>query len=139
MSGGRTPHAVAADGCGGAVFVSDAAMRIEASGRQALAGMVRRETQLRTLILAALKRASSKMTPVNTVALRQRIADRDGGAARIRLLNRMQGAEQAPPYTWTSAFPDRRGRACSAPNNCTLHSCTRHGTLHPARLHPAPG
>ena len=54
------------------VFVSDAAMRIEASGRQALAAMVDGDT-LRTM-LAALRRLF-KMMPVNTAALRRRIAD----------------------------------------------------------------
>ena len=54
------------------VFVSDAAMRIEASGRQALAAMVEGDT-LRTM-LAGLKRLF-KMTPANTALLRRRIAD----------------------------------------------------------------
>jgi alkylation response protein AidB-like acyl-CoA dehydrogenase len=54
------------------VFASDAAMRIEASGRQALAAMVEGDT-LRTM-LAAFKRLF-KMTPVNTAVLRRRIAD----------------------------------------------------------------
>jgi alkylation response protein AidB-like acyl-CoA dehydrogenase len=54
------------------VFVSDASMRIEASGRQALAAMVEGDS-LRTM-LSALRRLF-KMTPVNTAALRRRIAD----------------------------------------------------------------
>jgi alkylation response protein AidB-like acyl-CoA dehydrogenase len=54
------------------VFVNDAAMRIEASARQALAAMVDGDT-LRTM-LAALRRLS-KVAPINTVALRRRIAD----------------------------------------------------------------
>ena len=54
------------------VFVNDAAMRIEASARQALAAMVEGDA-LRTA-LAALRRLS-KVTPINTVALRRRIAD----------------------------------------------------------------
>ena len=54
------------------VFVNDAAMRIEASARQALAAMVEGDA-LRTM-LAALRRLS-KVTPINTVALRRRIAD----------------------------------------------------------------
>jgi hypothetical protein len=54
------------------VFVNDAAMRIEASGRQALAAMVEGDT-LRTM-LAALRRLF-RMVPVNTAALRRRIAD----------------------------------------------------------------
>ena len=54
------------------VFVSDAGMRIEASARQALAAMVDGDT-LRTM-LAALRRLL-KVTPVNTVAARRRLAD----------------------------------------------------------------
>ena len=53
-------------------FVNDAAMRIDASARQALAAMAEGDT-LRTM-LAALRRLL-KMTPVNTVAIRRRIAD----------------------------------------------------------------
>ncbi len=54
------------------VFVNDAALRIEASARQALAAMADGDT-LRTL-LAALRRVL-KVTPVNTVAARRRLAD----------------------------------------------------------------
>ena len=54
------------------VFVNDAAMRIDASARQALAAMAEGDT-LRTL-LAALRRLS-KVTPINTVAPRRRIAE----------------------------------------------------------------
>ena len=54
------------------VFVNDAAMRIEASARQALGAMLEGDT-LRTM-LAALKRLL-KVTPINTVAMRRRIAD----------------------------------------------------------------
>jgi len=54
------------------VFVNDAAMRIEASARQALGAMVDGDT-LRTM-LAALRRVM-KVTPVNTVAARRRLAD----------------------------------------------------------------
>ncbi len=54
------------------VFVNDAAMRIEASARQALAAMVDGDT-LRT-VLAALRRLF-KMMPINTAELRRRIAD----------------------------------------------------------------
>jgi hypothetical protein len=54
------------------VFVSDAALRIEASGRQALAATVEGDT-LRTM-LAALRRLF-KVQPVNAVALRRGIAD----------------------------------------------------------------
>jgi alkylation response protein AidB-like acyl-CoA dehydrogenase len=54
------------------LFVSDAALRIEASARQALAGMADGDT-LRVL-LAALRRLL-KVSPVNTITLRRRIAD----------------------------------------------------------------
>jgi hypothetical protein len=54
------------------VFVNDAAMRIEVSARQALAAMVDGD-RLRAM-LAALRRLS-KVAPINTVALRRRIAD----------------------------------------------------------------
>jgi alkylation response protein AidB-like acyl-CoA dehydrogenase len=54
------------------VFVNDAAMRLEASAKSALAAMADGDT-LRTL-LAALRRLF-KMTPINTAALRRRIAD----------------------------------------------------------------
>jgi alkylation response protein AidB-like acyl-CoA dehydrogenase len=54
------------------VFVNDAAMRIDASARQALAAMVEGDT-LRTM-LAALRRVL-KVTPVNTTVMRRRLAD----------------------------------------------------------------
>jgi len=54
------------------VFVNDAAMRIDASARQALAAMVEGDT-LRTM-LAALRRVL-KITPINATALRRRLAD----------------------------------------------------------------
>lgn len=54
------------------LFVSDAALRIEAAARQALAGMADGDT-LRVL-LAALRRLL-KVPPVNTVTIRRRIAD----------------------------------------------------------------
>ena len=54
------------------VFVNDAALRIDASARQALAATVDGDT-LRTM-LAALRRLI-KVTPVNTVAMRRRLAD----------------------------------------------------------------
>jgi alkylation response protein AidB-like acyl-CoA dehydrogenase len=54
------------------VFVNDAAMRIDASARQALAATVDGDT-LRTM-LAALRRLV-KVTPINTAVLRRRIAD----------------------------------------------------------------
>jgi alkylation response protein AidB-like acyl-CoA dehydrogenase len=68
-AGSRTSelHAAAAQ-----VFVNDAAQRVENSARNALAGMADGDT-LRTL-LAALRRVL-KVTPVNTVALRRRLAD----------------------------------------------------------------
>ncbi len=54
------------------VFVNDAAGRIELAARSALAAMTEGDT-LRTM-LAALRRIL-KVTPVNTVALRRRLAD----------------------------------------------------------------
>jgi len=54
------------------VFVNDAALRIDASARQALAAMSDGDT-LRTM-LSALRRLL-KVTPINTVALRRRLAD----------------------------------------------------------------
>jgi alkylation response protein AidB-like acyl-CoA dehydrogenase len=54
------------------VFVNDAAMRIDASAKQALAAIVDGDP-LRT-VLAALRRLS-KTAPINTAALRRRIAD----------------------------------------------------------------
>jgi alkylation response protein AidB-like acyl-CoA dehydrogenase len=54
------------------VFVNDAAMRVDASARQALAGMAQGDT-LRTT-LAALRRLS-KYTPIDTVTLRRQLAD----------------------------------------------------------------
>jgi alkylation response protein AidB-like acyl-CoA dehydrogenase len=54
------------------VFLNDAAMRIDASARQALAAMFEGD-MLRTM-LAALRRLS-KTLPINTAALRRRIAD----------------------------------------------------------------
>jgi len=54
------------------IFVNDAAMRLDASARQALAAMV--EGEMLTVTLAALKRLV-KFTPINTAALRRRIAD----------------------------------------------------------------
>jgi alkylation response protein AidB-like acyl-CoA dehydrogenase len=54
------------------VFVNDAAMRVDVSARQALAAMSDGDT-LRTL-LAGLRRLL-KVTPINTVVLRRRLAD----------------------------------------------------------------
>ena len=59
------------------MFVNDAAQRVEAAARSALAAMAEGDT-LRTL-LAALRRVL-KVTPVNTVALR-RAARRRGRRA----------------------------------------------------------
>jgi hypothetical protein len=54
------------------VFVSDASMRIDAAARQALAALS--DGDARRTALAALRRLSRAM-PVNTVALRRRLAD----------------------------------------------------------------
>jgi len=54
------------------VFVNDSAQRLEAAARSALAGMSDGDT-LRTL-LAALRRVL-KLTPINTIALRRKLAD----------------------------------------------------------------
>jgi alkylation response protein AidB-like acyl-CoA dehydrogenase len=54
------------------VYINDAAMRVEASAKTALAAMAEGD-MLRTL-LAALRRFL-KVTPVNTVALRRQLAD----------------------------------------------------------------
>ena len=54
------------------LFVNDAAMRIEMSAKQALAAMTEGDT-LRTM-LAALRRLF-KVNPINTVAIRRRLAD----------------------------------------------------------------
>jgi len=54
------------------VFVSDASAHLETSGRQALAAMLEGDT-LRTM-LTALRRLF-KLMPVNTAALRRRLAD----------------------------------------------------------------
>ena len=54
------------------MFVNDAALRVEAAARQALAAMAEGDT-LRTL-LAALRRVL-KVSPVNTVLLRRRLSD----------------------------------------------------------------
>jgi alkylation response protein AidB-like acyl-CoA dehydrogenase len=70
-SGRKSPRA-ALHADAARVFVNDAAMRIEASARQALGAMVDGDT-LRTM-LAALRRVM-KVTPINTVAARRRLAD----------------------------------------------------------------
>jgi alkylation response protein AidB-like acyl-CoA dehydrogenase len=59
-------------GAAAQVYINDAAMRVEASARTALAAMSDGDT-LRTL-LAALRRLL-KVTPINTVALRRQLAD----------------------------------------------------------------
>jgi len=67
----RVPHAeLQVDAA--RVIVNDAALRIEASARQALAATVDGDT-LRTM-LAGLRRLI-KVTPINTVAIRRRLAD----------------------------------------------------------------
>jgi alkylation response protein AidB-like acyl-CoA dehydrogenase len=68
-SGGRRSelHVAAAR-----VFVNDAAMRVDASARQALAAMLDGDT-LRTTV-AALRRLF-KQLPINTAALRRQLAD----------------------------------------------------------------
>jgi alkylation response protein AidB-like acyl-CoA dehydrogenase len=63
-------------------FVNDAAQRVEAAARSALAAMAEGDT-LRTL-LAALRRIL-KVSPVNTVALRRRLADATVERARYIL------------------------------------------------------
>jgi hypothetical protein len=65
------------------LFVSEAFFRVEVSAREALAAMAEGDA-LRTL-LAALRRIL-KITPVNTVALRRRLADAVG-AQRGYILN----------------------------------------------------
>jgi len=54
------------------IFVNDAAVRVDASARQALAAMLDGDT-LRTMV-AALRRLFRQM-PVNTAVLRRRLAD----------------------------------------------------------------
>ena len=67
----RTPRgALHADAA--RVFVNDAAMRVDASARQALAAMTQGDA-LRTM-LAALRRLA-KFVPIDTVTLRRRLAD----------------------------------------------------------------
>jgi alkylation response protein AidB-like acyl-CoA dehydrogenase len=70
IPGNPSVGALHADAC--RTFVNDAAMRIDASARQALAAMAEGDT-LRTM-LAALRRLL-KATPVNTVETRRRLAD----------------------------------------------------------------
>jgi alkylation response protein AidB-like acyl-CoA dehydrogenase len=70
---GQAPEAGAAlHEAAARVFVNDAAMRVEASARTALAAMADGDT-LRTL-LAALRRLL-KVAPINTIALRRQLAD----------------------------------------------------------------
>ena len=70
----QSPSGLHADAA--AIIVNDAAGRVELAARQALAAMADGD-MLRTL-LAALRRVM-KVTPVNTVALRRRIADAVAG------------------------------------------------------------
>jgi alkylation response protein AidB-like acyl-CoA dehydrogenase len=70
LTGGSPRASLQADAA--RVFVNDAAMRVDASARQALAAMVQGDT-LRTM-LAALRRLS-KVVPIDTVTLRRRLAD----------------------------------------------------------------
>ena len=65
------------------VFCNDAVERIEARAKNTLAAMSEGD-ELRTL-LAALRRFT-KMTPMNTVAARQRIADVDDRGEQVRVL-----------------------------------------------------
>ena len=65
------------------VFVNDAALRVEAAARGALAAMAEGDT-LRTL-LAALRRVL-KTTPVNTVRLRRQLADAAAAQGRYILI-----------------------------------------------------
>jgi len=67
LAGGSEVHQAAAR-----LYVNDAASRVEASAKTALAAMAEGDT-LRTL-LAALRRLL-KVTPINTVALRRLLAD----------------------------------------------------------------
>jgi hypothetical protein len=67
QAGSMNLHGAAAQ-----VYINDAAMRVEASAKTALAAMSDGDT-LRTL-LAALRRLL-KVTPINTVALRRQLAD----------------------------------------------------------------
>jgi hypothetical protein len=59
-----------------AIIVNDAAGRIEIAARNALAAMT--DGDMRRTLLAALRRLM-KVAPVNTVALRRRIADAVAG------------------------------------------------------------
>jgi hypothetical protein len=70
----QSPSGLHADAA--AIIVNDAAGRVELAARQALAAMADGD-MLRTL-LAALRRVM-KVTPVNGVALRRRIADAVAG------------------------------------------------------------
>ncbi len=54
------------------LFINDAAMRVEATARQALAAMA--EGDMLRISLAALRRLL-RVTPINTVAIRRRLAD----------------------------------------------------------------
>ena len=68
----RRAGAAATEAAAARVYINDAAVRVEASAKTALAAMAEGDT-LRTL-LAALRRLL-KVTPVNTVVLRRQLAD----------------------------------------------------------------
>ncbi len=74
------------------VFCNDAVERIEARAKNTLAGMAEGD-ELRTL-LAALRRFT-KMTPMNTIAARQRIADVMIEANKYVLLRHSQDCQLA--------------------------------------------
>ncbi len=97
------------------LFVSDAALRIEAAARQALAGMADGDT-LRVL-LAALRRLL-KVAPVNTVTIRRRLARCGRGEGRVSANLRCS--------------PDRP-RAIRPSRNLAGARGTRGGSLGPGR------
>jgi hypothetical protein len=73
MSVAAAGHARATAGAEAArVFVNDAGMRVETAGRQALAIILEGRTLTQTL--GALRRLTTR-TPINTAALRRRLAD----------------------------------------------------------------
>ena len=100
-----------------AVFVNDAGGRVEIAARHALAAMADGD-MLRTL-LAALRRMM-KVTPVNTVALRRRVADAVADEGISFLIpagckgQRGPGARVGCESAWQCALQDFR-RRCGAP------------------------
>ena len=72
QAGAEAPHIAGLQADATCVYVSDAATRVEGAARSALAAMAEGDT-LR-LHLAALRRLL-KVTPVNTVVMRRRLAD----------------------------------------------------------------